>query len=244
MLIPVLVGFHFLNLVSFTPETFLSGQVWRIITFPVFSMLGVFAALGLYFFYRFGSPVESALGRKDFFITSGLSVLATPVCMLLGHFLGLPSGVYELAGSMNLHLAMFCAFCVMHPNVPMAYIGIPIKWLGLVFFVVSVLTLLGARAVSAAIGTTLSCAVLIWYIQSKGLALVKVIPDLPKGVRKKKKVKNAKVVRSPKPKITPKATIPRDTEIDAILDKISAEGLHSLTQDERATLENANKKNK
>ena len=243
MIITTVMGLSFLDKVLFNPELFVNGQVWRLITYAAFDEISGWHVLGLFFFYRFGSEVESALGQKSFLLICGTILLATPILMIMSHFLGLTTSYPVIFGGEDLNLAIFCAFCVMRPEVPTLLLRIPIKWLGLVCFVISIMQQIAARAFTTAFGTALTCILAVWLIQSKGFAQLKVLPRIPKKIipRKKKMVKNAKVIRSPKPKIAPKTTIPRDTEIDTILDKISAEGLHSLTKEERATLENANK---
>lgn len=249
MIVWTLSGGSILEVTSFTPALFLKGEVWRLFTYPLFSPIGVMPLLGLYFFYSFGMPVETALDRKQFVLLCLSIIFVAPIVLICFSLLGVSGLEFPLVGTNILSLAIFCTFCVMNPNMPFFLFKIPMKWIALVFFLGTVLSLVGARAWGTATSYTLATALAIWMIQSRGLALVKVFPDSwtvakpkKKAQPKKKITKFKKTKPLPPSKMTPKAYVPADTEIDSILDKISAEGLHSLTPEERATLESASKK--
>ena len=131
----------------------------------------------------------------------------------------------------------------MYPNVPTMLLQIPIKWLGLVSFGLAILSSIQIGNVALLVTYTVTTAGALYLIQSKGLSLVNLIPQLPKAPQKSKppkKVhkfkKSKKVVTAREAKIKPKSKVSADTDIDKILDKISEKGLHSLTDAERELL--------
>ncbi len=245
MLVWVFTAGAVLSVSSFTGSAFLSGQIWRLITYPIFSSLDIMSLLGLFFFYQFGTEVEKVFERKQFVLLCLSILFIAPIVLIISQLIGLPNSGMPLIGGMILHLAMFCAFCVMHPNAPTLFLRIPIKWLGLAFFAVSVLSFVGMRAWGMVFAYTAGVGLAVWMVQSRGYATQKIFPDAftippPKKPKKKRaKIKNEKTI---KPKLKPKVIIPAETEIDAILDKISEHGLHSLTPEERAKLETGHKK--
>lgn len=245
MLVWVFTGGAILNLSAFTTESFLNGGIWRLFTYPIFSGLDFMSIVGLFFFFQFGTEVEKTLERKQFILLCFSILLIAPITLILSRLIGLPNSEMPLIGSMILHLAMFCAYCVINPNLPILFSRIPIKWLGLVFFLIPVLSFTGIRAWGMAFAYIAGVGLAVWMVQSRGHAALRVFPDsltnppTQKSKKKKAKIKNAKAV---KPKLKPKAIIPAETEIDAILDKISEHGLHSLTPEERAKLETGSKK--
>jgi len=124
----------------------------------------------------------------------------------------------------------------MHPNMPFFILKIPMKWIGLVFFLGTVLSLVGIGDFSLAVIYMLSTVFTVWMIQCKGLALVKLFPDVftfSLTMRKRKKTNRKPIIKT---KMGPKMNIPEDTEIDKILDKVNEQGLHSLTDAERKKL--------
>ena len=236
-----------LSLTSFTAHQFLNGEIWRLFSYPIFSIIGVMPLLGLYFFYQFGMPVESALDRKQFILLCLSITFVAPIVLILFHIIGIPQREVPLFGSNILSLAIFCSFCVMNPNLPFFILKIPMKWIALVFFLGTVLSYVGSSAWGMALSYTLATGLAIWMLQSKGLTLLKIFPDSmtvpkPKKKARTKASKPKKAKPLPQSKINPQAQVPEDTEIDAILDKISERGLHSLTPEERAMLEAISKK--
>jgi len=109
----------------------------------------------------YGGIQQSSLLEKTAFIPA-----AQPVAFLFGcHFLS---------------LAVFCGFCVMHPNMPFFILKIPMKWIGLVFFLGTVLSLVGIGDFSLAVIYMLSTVFTVWMIQCKGLATS---PKILKSIR-------------------------------------------------------------
>jgi hypothetical protein len=243
MLAYVITGGALAEWVVFSPNLVLSGRIWTIVSYAFFEAPSINFVIGCYFFARFGSSVEHSIGRRNFVILCLILLFIGPAILMGAHFVGLGSS--SLYGSWIPHTSVFMAFCAMNPNVP-SFFGIRIKWFGLAFFVVAVLQFLAMRdwplfcAYVSAVGFS------IWYIRKLGyregfsiseelLGPGRRLPRLS-GVGKKKKARRAREIKS---KLRPKSALLKqdDSEVDRILDKINNEGLHSLTDEERALLQ-------
>lgn len=240
----------------FTPEAVLEGELWRMVTYPLCAPIGAMALLGLFFFYQFGTEVEKVMPRKTFVRMVVLTLITGPLVLLLFSLMLDGEAKSVLVGADFLHLAVFCGFCVMFPNMPTLFLRVPIKWLGLAFFILALLSALAMRQWGTLVAITLSVGLTLAIIQSSGYAILRLIPDalIPGG--RQKKGKPGKKVRKLKPrkkavsqpaisqasKLRPKARVTTETRVDELLDKISAEGIHSLTEEERAYLQQSSLK--
>ena len=246
MILVAITQTEVLRSAGFSPEALFKGQAWRLITYPFFAPLSLSFIIGLVFFFQFGKVVEADLGRTSFLYLVGALCFIPPLILSLCWMAGL--GSYPLAGSQILHLSVFVAFCVMYPHLP-SFFGIQMKWFGLAFAAISILEPLQSGAVPIALATMGAVFTALWLVQNRGLARIKIFP---KG---RSKVKRSKLKKSPlkvvkrkageqpiQSKLKPRARIPSDTEIDIILDKISKHGIHSLTEEERMTLQHKAKK--
>jgi len=233
--------------VVLSSEAILGGKLWTILTYTFFSEITFFWLVGLFFFYQFGRMVENDLGRTSFLSICGISVLTPPVIIVLYTLTGLPGSSAQLLGSSVLHLAVFCSFCVMFPNLPTLLLQVKIKWLGLAFFLVTIVQFISLGWYNIVLATIITTALSLIIVQSKGKAIIKLFPDSWAVVAPAKKPPKRRPSKSTKPKRTytsklkPKSKVTSETEIDAILDKISEHGLHSLTEEERQTLQNTKK---
>jgi len=243
MVLVVVTQTQIISAVGFSVEAFMQGQVWRMLSYPFFTPLSLNFLIGVVFFLQFGKVVEADLGRTAFIYLLGALLLLPPFLLVLCHMLGLNAS-YNLFGNHMLHLAVFSSFCVMYPNLP-SFFGIPIKWFGLVFVSISILQPLQSGLTGLAVtilGTVLTS---LWFVQYKGLSVINLFPQQKVRPRSKKRpkkiIKMPKKSSAPQSKLKPRAYIPSDTEIDAILDKISKNGIHSLTPEERETLQSKSK---
>jgi len=237
------------------PADVLRGCVWQLLTFQ-FLHAGVFHLLiNCAMLYIFGRPMEMALGRRRFLVLYLLSgafggllqiglVFTFPSYFGFGAVLGASAGVFGL----------IAAFATMYANQPitmlLAFI-LPItmraKYLLLVEAIIALLGLLDPRsgiAHGAHLGGMIFGVLYIrqfrhWHWPSFG------------GSRRPapRELVNAGYA---KPHSWGRAPAGMDDsmskteffskEVDPILEKISAHGIHSLTEKERKTLEAARKK--
>ena len=242
MLLWVISGGKILAFTSCIPQSILNGELWRLFTYPVCSPLGFMSVLGLCFFYRFGSEVEEVFEQKEY-ATLILSILSTSgITLVLCQLLGLNQTNTLLYGSNILHLALFCAFCVMHPNLIVAFLKIPIKWFALATFSITILSMIASRSWGLASSYIVGVGLAIWMVQCKGLALIQIFPNSWSISLPKSSVLKTQKKKSPlKHKKFKKRSKEESLDLDTILDKISASGLHSLTPEERTKLEESSR---
>jgi len=185
--------------------------------------------------------VENQLGRSTFLYLCGGIILSVPLILTLYSLAGGNPSIYF--GSQILSLCIFSSFCVIYPNLPTMLLQIPIKWMGLFFLAASLLGALQAGAFGQLIAIIIAVSFSLIIVQSKGKAVIKIFSDSwtqPTSSKPKTSRKSTKKPL-PKPKLKPKTKIKSSSEVDDILDKISEHGIHSLTDEERQTLQEARK---
>jgi membrane associated rhomboid family serine protease len=109
------------NLLYFSRELILRGQVWRLVTFiflPPRNDMILWVLLALYFYYFIGSSLENVWGRTRFTMYYLFGVLGA---ILAGFVTGYGENMY-------LNLSMFLAFAALFPNHEiMLFFVIPVK---------------------------------------------------------------------------------------------------------------------
>jgi membrane associated rhomboid family serine protease len=227
-----------------------SGFLWQLITFQflhgsVGHLLG--NGLGLYFF---GRTVEARLGTKEYLRIYFLSGLGGGALQLLlawtvpnffgGYVLGASAGV----------LGLIAAFALMEPEATIFLnFFIPLKakyllWIELGISLFFVLMPAGRGVADAAHlgGILTAIAYLRWSLHRPSVEW----NPLKSRQRKRELVQAASKAVRWRPRASGNADLPSDEfisrEVDPILDKISAHGIHSLTPREREILEAARTK--
>ena len=227
----------FLNFLIFDSAQVLGmGRVWQIITYafvhaPYSGSALLWFAVEMYMLFAFGREVERSLGRRAFIV---LYVLLLWVPTLFLTLAGLWTRL-GMAGSGMIHFGIFIAFATIFPNVEML-LRIQAKWIALILVGIGTLTALALHdwASMLLLWTTIPTAIL--FIQLHGMG-----PEIVWW-------SDLKSRWQPKPKfhVVPRATPRRVVEpenvhesIDPVLDKISKQGINSLTASERRALERA-----
>lgn len=209
------------------------GEFWQLATYAfVHSPSGLlWFAVEMYMLFVFGREVERFIGRRAFIVLYLLLVLAPTVLLSLW---GLSERV-GIAGSPALHFGIFIAFATIYPNVELL-LRIQTKWVALALAAISTLQLLAYRDWSAMAVLWVSIAAAFFFIRLRGVGPELVWWD------------NLKSRWQPKPKfqVVPRSTPRRVVEpedvhdsIDPVLDKISKQGINSLTASERRALDRA-----
>jgi len=175
--------------------------------------------------------VERFVGRRAFIFLYATLLLAPTVLLSLW---GLGQRV-GIAGSPALHFGIFIAFAAIYPNVEML-LRIQAKWMALAFTGIATLQLLAYRDWSAMAVLWLSIAVAFLFIRLRapGLEL-----EWWSGVKSRfqPKPKSTVVRRSAPRRVVEPENI--HESIDPVLDKISKQGINSLTASERRALDRA-----
>lgn len=217
---------------AFAPASVLSGQVWRLVTWPFAGGVSLFGVLNLFFFWYFGNDLEAETGRRRMAwllvgIWGSLTVAYALASLLTGGALG-------LAGIGYVQFLLLLVWIADNPNRPF-FFRIPAWVIGAVLVALQVFQMIAARAWPHLLALVLSAAgVAIMARRSGLLADFGWIP----GARQPK-TKPAPVARQPD------APTPREERraasvaerLDELLDKISSEGIHSLTPGERKELD-------
>lgn len=225
-----------------------SGQVWRLITWPIVNTPSFGAVLGIVMMYLFGREVERGLGRSRFLVFLATLVLVPAV-------VGFALDVIGFGGLFLVETAMFLAFIATYPTA-MGFFGIPLWVFGAVFIGIQVLQLTGVRAWEWLAVLFVDIAVALLGARAFGLSSLSWIPKLPlpaslagagaRGPRRRTRRRRGPApvtpIRPTGTTATPSAAdLLRQAEIDVLLDKISEHGIDSLTAAERRRLDELSK---
>jgi membrane associated rhomboid family serine protease len=226
------------NALALDPALVWHGQVWRLVSYMAFdpmffqqrSFWFLWSMLILYFC---GREVEQFVGRRAY-LTLYASLILVPALLLclVGPFLGL----HEHLNCAEAIFGVFIAFATIYPGaMPSMWITIPVWVLAWIFFGLSTLLDFAFHSYTAMFMLWMSCAVgylgMRWVGAGRGLNW---LTDWIETRRAEKLARkhNIRVL-----------TEKKSTEsIDAILDKISKQGMNSLSSSERAALDRARAK--
>jgi len=235
-------GGAILNACVFTPELFLQGHVWQILTYPFAkatsaSGLSLFFVIEMLMLWFFGRPVEQHLGRRAF-LNFYIWMWATlPLVFTLLSFVGISAPVY---GSNDLNYGVFVAFVCIYPGVRML-LNIQARWWLLGGLAIFSLLALSAHAWPMLVG--------LWWVNIFGWTLMRhagvsaeILPlSIADWIPKRKP--RFTIVREPQMKTKRRpdpAPVDLDNlrdEMDTLLDKIAEVGIARLTPAERKRLE-------
>lgn len=246
---------------SFTaPEVVQQGKLWKLVTYAFYNPaeLIVMVAIGLVFFYIFGFQVEQYLGTRDFLKLYGVLVVVPPVLFCVLYLLLGGGQVFYLATSSTIDTCIFLSFAFIYPNQRMLF-GFVVKWFAAFIIAVYTLQLIASR--DGLDLFVLWLRVILTYITLRWMGLTMRFPAIEQPIldlfskRKSKGYRSSKrklkVVKGSKkgrkvayesklaPKLDALASSAPVASIDHLLEKISKEGISSLTEAERKQLESA-----
>jgi membrane associated rhomboid family serine protease len=209
-------------------EVFREGQVWQLITYPLIQSLSPWFLLEMLMLYWVGHEIESSIGRKGFLLLY-LCLVVTPALALSVIYTFLPATPAIYFGTSVLHFSLFIAFATLMPNVQI-FFGILAKWAAIALFAVYTLIALASNNWPQLTVLWTSAMVATFSMKSNWLAgLTDWLEDY--------KTRQTQARREQRRKIAEFVAHEQEKTIDDILDKISKQGLPSLTIAERATLE-------
>ena len=225
------------------PDSFVHGQVWRIITWPIAypNGMGIFDIIAVAIFWYFGTEIEGLLGKKRMawflgLVTVGLGLLWVAVVELGPRF--------GLLFSLNqLELMVLLVFIAEYPG-RRFFFNIPGWVIGAVIIGISVLTYLGGRDWRLLLNFVVGLVLTAVIARSMGLiAELTWVPNLavrrkPKKAKRKGRSAGGEGTVVPGPwQAPPTPPVSRDqAELDALLDKIHESGMDSLSDQEREQL--------
>jgi hypothetical protein len=241
-------------------------ELWRIVTWPIATEPSIWGLLGIVFFWLFGQQLEGLFERNKFLIWI-LATTVTPAVVLtvLGSLdESLDPTSFEF-GLSTLFLGGIWVYAATYPGVRWFEI-VPLWAIAAAFTLLNLLQYTGSRATGAVLFLLISIAAALVTGRSLGLASGWPIPHLPlshagsgspmlkrrsRGKRSKRAKDSGKgVVEGPWTRGTaPPPPPPRSTpsladqaELDALLDKIGAQGMESLTSGEKKRLNELSKR--
>lgn len=250
----------------FVPTLVRDFEIWRLITWPIAAQPSVWLLLGVVFFWLFGQQLEALFGRGKFVIwVLALTIVPALVLTLLGP-LGTSIDFMVQFGLNNLFLGGIWVYAATYPGVK--WFGVVPLWaVAAVFTVLNLLQARGGGANGQVLFILVSVAVALVAGRSLGLATGWPIPHIPlagvgsgsgsSGRSKKKKSKPKRSAGSSKsrgvvqgpwknapapmpPPVGPSAA--DQAELDSLLDKIGANGMDSLSGDEKKRLNDLSKR--
>jgi membrane associated rhomboid family serine protease len=212
-----------------TTDVLRHGEIWRCLTYAFVNQPDPWFIIALVMLYIFGRDVEQYLGRKGF-VRLYLGFLLLGPSLLLAASL-VTGQLYVLSHSAA-NFAVFLAFAALYPNAQLIF-QIPAKVFAWVFLGISVLQLLAGRQWPEML-VLLATAFLAYYAIRHGAALNLDFMSRLRPVSHRTKRPRLRVVKNPDDEPVDPHRI-----IDPLLEKISRDGLASLTRREREQLERA-----
>jgi len=227
MVVTAVLGYELMGHFVFTfDQAFGQLHLWTPLTYILVNPPSLWTLIGCYLLWSFGEAVERHLGRRSFVNLLLLLLLVSPLLVSVFGLLGVRT--FACAGIMRLEFGVFIAFATLYPRAKISLIIITIDaWvLAAIFVGLNALTSLAARDWASLLLLTANVGTAYAFIRHEKGELK--LPGLPKVV----------FTTSKKPPPT-KPTAVKTPSVDDILDKISREGMHSLTAEERRLLDKA-----
>jgi len=226
-----------LTRLALDPSKVTSGQVWRVVSWPLANgldqqVLWVLVAVAVLWY--FGSRLESQVGR-----TRMAWYLATIIFIpgLVGTLLDLPQ-----AGVHTVQLVVLLTFIAQYPNVRF-FFGIPAWVLGAVYVAAEVLQLSGDRAGRRLLFFVVS--LLVGALAARAVGMLEEFSWIPK-ISVPHRNRQPRRSRRPAVVVGPwggQTSVSADqSELDDLLDKISATGMDSLSKSEKQRLNDLSKR--
>lgn len=243
----------------FAPVLVRDLDLWRLVTWPIATRPDIWPLLGIVFFWLFGQQLEALFGRGKF-VTWVLILTLFPAIVLT--FLGpLDQSIdYMFQYGLNtLFLGGIWVYAATYPGVKWFDV-IPLWAIALVFTLLNFLQYNGNGQTGLVLFLFISVATALVAGRSLGLATGWPIPHVPldgtgrsrpkrsKPPRRSSQPRGSQVVEgpwktAPAPPAPAASPSPADqAELDALLDKISASGMDSLTGDEKRRLNDLSKR--
>lgn len=219
---------------EYTSHSLASGHVWNLFLYPFIHDIAqenVFFLLGLASLFWFGRPVEHFVGKTGFIL---LYTLMAVVPALIITFIPPLSPALVLSGSSILHFGIFIAFSLIYPNSQLIF-GLITKWVAFGLLVIETLA-----SIEGSSWTWLAC---LWLTVLTAWAAMQFLGTgrLMQWVHDWNTAREAAKLQKRRKRLEKKEN-DFHSSVDSILEKISREGIQSLTSTEREHLERARAK--
>ena len=215
-----------LQWLPFNSSAVLSGQAWRVLTYGLYNPPGLWFAIDMVMIVWFGREVEKFYGRNKFLALFALLYVAPPVVLTIVG-LRFPTVLAGDAGGFG----FFIAFATLYPNVAF-FFGILARWLAIILVALYSLIALSQRDLVSLISLWTTTTLAFAFVRHQQGRI-----EWPSFRRVSEATPSARTSTPSRP--TPSGRTETMAEVDALLDKIAASGIHSLTPKERAKLDAA-----
>ncbi|MFQ3671332.1 MAG: DUF6576 domain-containing protein [Verrucomicrobiia bacterium] len=208
---------------------------WTLLTFPFvhdIRLEGLFFVVEILIFLWLGRDVEGFIGRKAYALTYLTLILAPALLLVALQPLGLGSTV--LQGSRSVHFGIFIAFVTIYPNATF-FFGLIAKWLAAIFLTVYSLLHLANANYPGLIYLWSCSAAAFFAMRACGVGTS---TNWLQRFEHWREEKHQQKIAAQEERAQ-RQTEELQHSVDAILDKIAASGLDSLSAAERQTLESA-----
>jgi hypothetical protein len=214
-------------------------SVWQFVTYPFIDAPSFFTLFGLFFCYSMGIGLESHIGRSQFVRLLLVLVLSLPLIYFVLYLVGLGASGYS--GGYLLSAGLMVAFASLYPNTE--FFGwVPMKWLIFASLAFGSLVSISQQDYIGLIALWGTAGVAFSFIRHyQGGGPLTAVTDWWQRRRSKLRLvpRPGSETRPAKARGKSKAAIDHRAEVDRILEKISQQGISSLTGKERAFLEAA-----
>lgn len=251
----------------FVPFLVRDIELWRVVTWPIATEPEIWPLLGIVFFWLFGQQLEALFGRGRFIAwVLTLTIVPAVILTLLGT-LGNDIDFMVQYGLSSLFLGGIWVYAATYPGVRWFEV-IPLWALAAIFTLLNFLQYTGNDQTGQVIFLLVSVGVALVAGRSLGLATGWPIPHLPlegvgsssgSGRRRRSGGRRSSGRRSsgssgqrvvdgpwrnaPAPPPPPAGpSLADQAELDTLLDKIGANGMDSLTSDEKRRLNDLSKR--
>ncbi len=227
MILTAVLGYDLMGHFVFTYDSaFRQLHLWTPLTYVFVNPPSFWTLIGCLLLWNFGEAVERHLGRRAFVRLLLLLLLASPLFITLFGLLG--GRGFACMGITQLEFGVFIAFATLYPQAKLSVIIVTIDaWiLAAIFVGINALSCIGGRDWSSLLLLAANVGTAYAFIRFETGALK--LPSLPK--------------RAPQAKNPAKKS--STPTVDDILDKISHQGMQSLTAEERRILDKASEEMK
>lgn len=240
--VPALVEFG-----ALLPQRVGSGEVWRLVTWPFVDSISLWSVLTLVLLWYFGTDLERHVGRTRMArLYAGMWAVLTITTLVLGVFTE-----QAMIGLNTLQFLVLLLWIAEYPRRPF-FFGIPAWIIGAVLVAVQVLGFIASRNIGGLLSLLVSFAVVAFMARRMGL--LSDLSWMPGRPGPRPSGPSGPTQRGPSVPAAPRASRAqqRDAQrrasdaerLDALLEKISEQGLHSLSNAERKELEKLRERRK
>ncbi|WP_394276486.1 hypothetical protein [Luteococcus sp.] len=215
------------TLLAYSPQDLLGGAFWKVLTWPLANPISLWGALNLFFFWVFGTELESQLGKVRM---AQLLVGIWAALTLSSTVVGLALGGTLLAGIGLVQFVVLLLWIAENPNRPF-FFNIPAWIIGAVLVGIQALAMLAGRAIGSLLSMAL--AFMLVAVLARWLGLLGHVEQIP-GRRKTHPSRPTREQRQARKQHQQREQ--DSARLDQLLDQISEKGMDSLTPAQRREL--------